>query len=42
VTIILFSFGILTFMLGIIAEYLGLVYEEVKQRPNFIVSNWHK
>lgn len=42
VTIILFSFGILTFMLGIIAEYLGLVYEEVKQRPNFIVSEWRK
>lgn len=42
VTIILFSFGILTFMLGIIAEYLGLVYEEVKQRPNYIIDKWIK
>lgn len=30
-------FGILTFMIGITAEYVGLIYEEVKQRPNFIV-----
>jgi dolichol-phosphate mannosyltransferase len=26
-------------MLGIIAEYLGLIYEEVKGRPNFVVSD---
>jgi dolichol-phosphate mannosyltransferase len=42
VTIVLFSFGILTFMMGIIAEYLGLIYEEVKQRPNYIVDSWIK
>lgn len=40
VTLVLFSFGILTFMLGIISEYLGLIYEEVKQRPNFIIDRW--
>jgi dolichol-phosphate mannosyltransferase len=40
VTIILFSFGLLTFMLGIIAEYLGLIYEEVKKRPNYVVDRW--
>jgi glycosyltransferase involved in cell wall biosynthesis len=38
VTLGLFSFGILTVMLGVIAEYLGLIYEEVKRRPNFIVQ----
>ncbi|CAB4704768.1 unannotated protein [freshwater metagenome] len=39
-TIALFSFGLLTFMLGIIAEYLGLIYEEVKKRPNYVVDRW--
>jgi dolichol-phosphate mannosyltransferase len=34
----LFGFGILTVMLGVIAEYLGLIYEEVKRRPNFVVQ----
>lgn len=33
----LLTFGILTTMLGVIAEYLGLIYEEVKRRPNFVV-----
>ncbi len=34
----LFGFGVLTVMLGVIAEYLGLIYEEVKRRPNFVVQ----
>lgn len=34
----LFSTGILSFFLGIIGEYIGLIYEEVKARPNFIVE----
>jgi dolichol-phosphate mannosyltransferase len=38
VSLALLVFGILTFMLGLIAEYVGLIYEEVKQRPNFIVN----
>ncbi len=38
VSLAVLAFGTLTFMLGIIAEYLGLIYEEVKGRPNFIVA----
>jgi dolichol-phosphate mannosyltransferase len=36
-SLVLLLFGFLTLMLGLIAEYVGLVYEEVKQRPNFVV-----
>ena len=39
VSVAALAFGVLTFMLGIIAEYLGLIYEEVKGRPNFVVSD---
>jgi len=38
VSLSLLAFGLLAFMVGLLAEYLGLVYEEVKGRPNFIVS----
>ncbi|MBN1354257.1 MAG: glycosyltransferase family 2 protein [Candidatus Omnitrophica bacterium] len=34
----LFLFGILFFILGIIGEYLARIYDEAKGRPNFIVS----
>jgi dolichol-phosphate mannosyltransferase len=37
-TAMLLMFGILFTMLGIVSEYIGLIYEEVKQRPNFVVS----
>ena len=38
VTLVLLLFGVLSFMLGIVSEYVGLIYEEVKARPNFIVA----
>ncbi len=33
----LLLFGLLFSMIGIVSEYVGLIYEEVKQRPNFVV-----
>jgi glycosyltransferase involved in cell wall biosynthesis len=37
-TVIVFLFGLLFSMLGMIAEYVGMTYQEVKRRPNFIVK----
>lgn len=37
VALALLGFGLLVMMLGVIAEYLSLIYEEVKGRPNFVV-----
>jgi glycosyltransferase involved in cell wall biosynthesis len=39
VSVVLLLFGTLAFMLGILSEYVGLIYEEVKQRPNFVVAD---
>jgi len=30
--------GFLSLMLGIVSEYVGLIYEEAKGRPNYVVS----
>jgi glycosyltransferase involved in cell wall biosynthesis len=38
VSLILFAVGIQSFMFGIMAEYIGMIYEEVKGRPNFVIS----
>lgn len=35
--VMLLMFGFLFTMLGIVAEYIGLIYEEVKRRPNYVV-----
>ena len=38
ISVIILLFGILFLMLGIISEYLALVYEEVKKRPPFLID----
>ena len=38
VSLILLGLGSQIFFTGVLSEYLGMVYEEVKGRPNFIVS----
>jgi glycosyltransferase involved in cell wall biosynthesis len=35
---LLLGIGLITLILGVIGEYVALIYEEVKGRPNFIVS----
>lgn len=35
---LLLGIGINTLILGVIGEYIALIYEEVKQRPNYIVA----
>lgn len=39
VTLLILVFGVLTLILGVIAEYIALIYEEVKGRPNFVVRD---
>ena len=38
VALIFIFFGTLGLMLGIVAEYIALIYQEVRNRPNFIVE----
>lgn len=39
VALFILLFGVMAFMIGIVSEYVGLIYEEVKARPNFVVSS---
>lgn len=41
VSLILLGIGLQSLMLGILSEYVGLIYQEAKGRPNFIVSSEH-
>jgi len=38
VALFLLILGTVSLMLGILSEYVGLIYEEVKGRPNYLVS----
>lgn len=41
VSLILLGIGLQSLMLGILSEYVGLIYQEAKGRPNFIISDQH-
>ena len=36
ISVMLLMFGFLFTMLGVVAEYIGLIYEEVKRRPTYV------
>jgi dolichol-phosphate mannosyltransferase len=38
VSLIILGLGSQVFFIGVLSEYLGMVYDEVKGRPNFVVS----
>jgi len=42
ILLILFSSSILMVSLGIIGQYLAQIYEEVKNRPRYIIKKRHR
>jgi dolichol-phosphate mannosyltransferase len=38
ICVALIGFGVISLLLGVVGEYLALIYEEVKQRPNFVIT----
>ena len=40
--VMVLGFSLTMFAIGILAQYLGLIYEEVKQRPLYLVTETSK
>jgi glycosyltransferase involved in cell wall biosynthesis len=41
VALMLGSMGLIFLFLGIISEYIGMIFEEVRQRPHYVVADSH-
>jgi dolichol-phosphate mannosyltransferase len=41
VALLLLLFGFLFLMLGVLAEYIGMIYEESRSRPHYLVRRTH-
>jgi hypothetical protein len=39
VALMVMLFGLLFCLLGVVSTYIGLIYDEVKARPNFVVRH---